>query len=125
MQDLYDVVDKERVQRRNDKTDAGKATTGEQACSRVARQSACCRVGMEPSPGKRVLWMLLGAQWGWGGVEGLQRWAAAVCQYGSSSVVSTAMAPVVLSSHSCAVLLQLFSPRLPTSCGYKPEPPVL
>lgn len=66
-----------------------------------------------------------GAQWGWGSVEGPQSWAAAVCQYGSSSAVSTAMAPVVLSSRSWAMLFQLFRPRLPTSSGCKPEPPVL
>lgn len=126
MQDLYDVVDKEHVPRRNDKPDGGKVTTGEQACPQVARQSACCRVRMDPYPGKHVLWMLWGSVGvGWGGVEGLQRWAAAVCQYGSSSVVSTAMAPVVLSSHSWAVLFQLSRPQLPTSSGCKPEPPVL
>lgn len=56
MQDLYDVMDKEHVQKRSDKTDSGKTTTGEQAGLPPASgaQSACYSAGTEPCTGQLV-----------------------------------------------------------------------
>lgn len=64
---------------------------------------------------------------GFGGVgwRGCRAWVAAMCQYGSSSVVSATMAPAVLSSCSCAKLFQLFCQLLPASTACKAKPPIL
>lgn len=113
------MLDKEHAQRKNDKTDAGKVTTGEQTSHQAAGRSACCGVGTEPAL-ECLFCGCFGGSWGGVGWRGRRAWAAAVCRCGSSSVV--------LSSHSYARLFQLLPPAEgvnPNHLFLEPELPCL